>query len=233
MEPPGARNAIGWQVNPMKKPILIIISVCLLLALAVHSHAKEWLAANTREALPLVDIQEFNSRIIVDMRYATESNFIGKELYACNRCYLRKETALKIAQAQKFLELVGLGLKVWDCYRPLSVQKTMWALVPDSRFVANPRTGSRHNRGGAVDATLVDAHGDELAMPTEFDDFTPHAYSDNNNLSQAVIKSRKILKDAMTSAGFTTIRTEWWHYDDAAWKDFPLLDIPMQGELCK
>jgi D-alanyl-D-alanine dipeptidase len=234
MEAASARNADSRQVKElMKKPVLIISSVCLQLALAVYSPAEDRPTSNVPGSRSLVDIQELNPRIIVDIRYARDTNFTGKALYACNRCFLRNATARKLDQAQRILDKQNLSIKVWDCYRPLSVQKMMWSLIPDSRFVANPRTGSRHNRGGAVDVTLVDSKGNELAMPTEFDEFTARAYSDNNNLPQAVIMNRTILKDAMTSAGFIPIRTEWWHYDDAAWKEFPLLDIPMQGELCR
>lgn len=217
----------------MKKLIPLVAVICLVLASPFHSRAENRQGANPPASRTVVDIHEINSRIIVNIRYASESNFTGKILYACNRCFLRESTARKLDQVQKILEKQNLGIKVWDCYRPLSVQKTMWSLVLDSRFVANPRTGSRHNRGGAVDLTLVDADGNELPMPTKFDDFTTRAYSGNNNLPKAVIRNRDLLKDAMAKAGFTPISTEWWHYDDAGWKGFQLMDIPMDGVLCK
>ena len=217
----------------MKKVIPIVTCFFLVLTLATYSRAENRQVPSPPETRTLVDIQQINSRILVEMRYASDSNFTGKVLYSCNRCFLREPTARKLDQAQKILDKQNLRIKVWDCYRPLSVQKMMWSLVPDSRFVANPRTGSRHNRGGAVDLTLVDAKGDDLPMPTEFDDFTPRAYSGNSNLPKAVIRNRAILEDAMTNAGFTPIRTEWWHYDDAGWKGFSLLDIPMEGAICR
>ena len=120
----------------------------------------------------LVDIKEVNPRIMVDMKYATEENFTKKKLYDSNTCFLRKSTAVKLDAVQKELEGMNLGLKVWDCYRPLAAQRTLWQILPDERYVANPEKGSRHNRASSVDVTLVDSQGKELPMPTGFDDFS-------------------------------------------------------------
>jgi len=114
----------------------------------------------------------------VDMRYATADNFTGKVIYPVARCLLRRAVALRLARVQAALAARGLGLKVWDCYRPLAVQQKLWDLVKDPRYVADPKKGSRHNRGAAVDLTLVDKDGRELPMPTRFDDFSEKAHRD-------------------------------------------------------
>lgn len=186
---------------------------------------------NKRAHVPLVDAKKIIPDMIVAMQYATGANFTGKVLYDCNRCFLAETTARKLAKAQTELKKQKLGLKVWDCYRPLSVQKLFWSLVPDSRFVADPAKGSRHNRGSAVDVTLVDSKGNELPMPTHFDDFTPRAFRDNKEMPKDILKNRETLEKAMVKAGFMPLPTEWWHYDDNEWQSFELLDIPF-SDIC-
>lgn len=175
----------------------------------------------------LVDIQTISPGIKLDIRYATEKNFTRQKLYAQARCVLRGAVAKKLAQVQTELESQGLSLKVYDCYRPLSVQKQMWEVMPDARYVANPAIGSRHNRGSAVDVTLVDRTGKELEMPTEFDDFTEQAHADYAGASPAAKQHRQLLKRVMEKHGFVALATEWWHFDAAGWKQFPLLDVPI------
>ncbi len=126
----------------------------------------------------LVDIQDINPDITLDIRYATANNFLKVKLYSVPRCLLRTSVAQKLSRVQEQLQRRGLGLKVFDCYRPLSVTRKMWEALPDPRYVANPARGSRHNRGAAVDLTLIDARGNELEMPTDFDDFTDRAARD-------------------------------------------------------
>jgi D-alanyl-D-alanine dipeptidase len=181
---------------------------------------------------PLVDVKKIAPDMIVAMQYATGDNFTGKVLYDCNRCFLTETTARKLVKAQMELKKQKLGLKVWDCYRPLSVQKLFWSLVPDPRFVANPDKGSRHNRGTAVDVTLVDSQGNELPMPSHFDDFTPQAFRDNKELPEHILKNREALENAMKKAGFLPLHTEWWHYDDNEWQSYELLDIPF-SDICR
>jgi D-alanyl-D-alanine dipeptidase len=192
-----------------------------------------WGGSLERKAVPasLVDVKTIVPDMIVAMQYATRNNFTGKVLYNCNRCFLAEITAKKLAKAQMELKKQNLGLKVWDCYRPLSVQKFFWSLVPDQRFVADPAKGSRHNRGTAVDVTLVDSKGNELPMPTRFDDFTQRAFRDNKALPVHILKNRETLEKAMEKAGFLPLPTEWWHFDDSEWQSFELLDIPF-GDIC-
>jgi D-alanyl-D-alanine dipeptidase len=127
---------------------------------------------------------------------------------------------------QRELETLGLGLKIYDGYRPLSVQKKMWAVMPDDRFVANPAKGSRHNRGAAVDVTLVRADGSELPMPTLFDDFTEKAFRTAiTGISTEALRNSATLQRVMEKHGFKGLATEWWHFDEVGWERYEILDI--------
>jgi D-alanyl-D-alanine dipeptidase len=173
----------------------------------------------------LVDIRKVSPRILLDIRYATPDNFTGQKVYDEAVCFLRPATAERLIRAQAELENEGLGLKVYDCYRPLAVQRRFWALVPDERFVANPAQGSNHNRGAAIDLTLVDAKGKELPMPTAFDDFTELAHSSYSYLPEDVIQNRERLVRAMVNQGFLPLPTEWWHFDDPECAHYSVLDL--------
>lgn len=163
----------------------------------------------------------------LDIRYATADNFTKAVVYPAARCLLRPEAAAALKLVQEDLAPAGMGLKVWDCYRPLSVQKRFWELVPDPRYVADPKKGSRHNRGAAVDLTLVDAAGRELEMPTGYDDFSEAAHRASTAGSPAARANAKRLEEAMLRRGFKGLSTEWWHFDFAGWEAFPLLDVPL------
>jgi D-alanyl-D-alanine dipeptidase len=164
----------------------------------------------------------------LDIRYATPNNFLHRAVYPQARCFLVKEAALKLNEVQKELQSIGLGLKIFDGYRPLSVQKKMWEIMPNPNYVANPKHGSRHNRGSAVDLTLVDSSGHELEMPTGFDDFTPRAHHDYMKLPARVRINRWILRTVMEKHGFKPIRTEWWHYDLKNWRKYPVMDFSFE-----
>ncbi|MCC3493621.1 MAG: M15 family metallopeptidase [Microcoleus sp. PH2017_29_MFU_D_A] len=175
----------------------------------------------------LVDIRTVNRNIRLDIRYATTNNFLKRKLYTVAKCALRSSVAQKLALVQTDLEKIGLGLKVYDCYRPFSVTKQMWEFLPDPNYVANPARGSRHNRGAAVDLTLVDRTGKELEMPTPYDDFTKKAHRDYNGGSAQSRKNRQTLEDAMKKQGFIGISTEWWHFDSEDWQKFAILDVSL------
>lgn len=179
------------------------------------------------EPADLVDVQSVNPRIRIDLRYATSDNFVGKPMYRMSRCFLRREVAERLSKVQTELETLGLGLKVWDGYRPLSVQKEFWKLVPDERYVASPVKGSRHNRGAAVDLTLVDREGKELEMPTKFDDFTESAGA-FAPCNERAAENRKLLQRVMKAHGFEIFPTEWWHFDAAGWEKFEVLDLSFE-----
>ncbi len=175
----------------------------------------------------LVDIRKVNPNIRLDIRYATANNFLKRKLYSQAKCALRSSVAQKLALVQTDLEKIGLGLKVYDCYRPFSVTKQMWEFLPDPNYVANPARGSRHNRGAAVDLTLVDRTGKELEMPTPYDDFTKKAHRDYNGGSAQSRKNRQTLENAMKKQGFIGITTEWWHFDSEDWQKFAILDVSL------
>ena len=178
----------------------------------------------------LIDIRKLNPKIVLDIRYATENNFLKRKVYPVARCVLRGAAARRLSQVQQDLEKKGVGLKVYDCYRPLSVQKLMWQIKPDSNFVANPVKGSRHNRGAAVDLTLVDRNGKELEMPTGFDDFTVKAHRNYKGASAQAKKNSKLLEDTMKKYGFIPLPTEWWHFDAPGWDKYVILDVKF-GEI--
>ncbi len=180
-----------------------------------------------QQKIDLVNISDLDSTIIVDLKYASADNFMGDTLYSANVCLLRKEVARQLVEVQKELRQMGLGLKIWDGYRPLSVQKKMWKKVPDPRYVADPAKGSNHNRGAAVDVTLVDKNGKELEMPTGFDDFTEKAGSNYPNVSETAKKNRELLKKIMMRHGFKPIKSEWWHFNHKNIKKYPVLDLPL------
>jgi len=173
----------------------------------------------------LVDVRVFIPQIQVDLRYATADNFTGQVVYPFHQCLVLKETALRLCDVQAELETRGLGLKIWDGFRPLSAQWKFWELVPDERYVGDPREGGCHTRGTAVDVTLVTKEGRELPMPSEFDDFSERAHQDYTGATQEEIANRELLRAAMERHGFTGVQSEWWHFDLVEWKQYPPLDI--------
>ncbi len=198
----------------------------MLKRLLVFVFLFSFLIAQNRSSLPeFVDIHQMNPSIILDIRYATNNNFLHQAVYPQARCFLVKEAALKINAVQKELQSLGLGLKIFDGYRPLSVQKKMWEIMPNPSYVANPAHGSRHNRGCAVDLTLVDSLGNELPMPTPYDTFSPRAHHSYQAIPAQVRINRWILKTVMEKHGFKPISSEWWHYDLVHWKKYPVMDL--------
>jgi D-alanyl-D-alanine dipeptidase len=178
---------------------------------------------------PLVDITALDPTFVLDLRYATPDNFLKRRVYDRAVALLRKPVAERLARVQKRLAAKRLRLKIWDAYRPHSVQKEMWKIVPDERYVANPAKGSSHGRGAAVDVTLVDAQGNELDMGTAHDDFSPKAAPWSKAVSAAVRANRKILIDAMGTEGFLVVDTEWWHFSSPADdKLYKVLDVPLR-----
>lgn len=177
---------------------------------------------------PLVDIRTVVPGIRLDIRYATANNFTHTQVYPEAACFLREPVARAIAAVERDLERRGLGLKLYDCYRPLSVQRRFWALVPDERYVADPAKGSRHNRGAAVDLTVVDKHGRELGMPTAYDDFTEKAHRDYMKLPKRAIRNRALLEKVMVGHGFIPMPTEWWHFDYGGWEKYPVEDASFE-----
>jgi zinc D-Ala-D-Ala dipeptidase len=182
----------------------------------------------TSTAAPaLVELVTVVPDIALDLRYATANNMTGGVLYPVARAFLRPGTAAKLAAADADLAQHGYRLKIWDAYRPLAVQKLLYAAATDKKLVANPTKGSMHNRGAAVDVTLVDSTGTELEMPTDFDDVTVKRATKYTGASATAKTNRDYLVKTMVAHGFRSISTEWWHFDDMAERKAPLLDTPL------
>lgn len=160
-----------------------------------------------------VNLKEYSSEFIYDMKYATEDNFLKAKVYVCAECYLRLKTVKALIAANNDFQKLGYKIKIFDCYRPLSIQKRMWDIVPNPEYVANPAKGSIHNRGGAVDITLVDKNGNELDFGTAFDHFGVEAGHNYKKLPKKIRNNRKMLKKIMVQNGFREYKSEWWHYD--------------------
>ena len=174
----------------------------------------------------LVEVKKVIPNVVLDIRYATTNNFTGQILYDNDRTFLRRAVAKNLGAAQKEFNEMGLGIKIYDAYRPLSVQRKMWAVFPQEGYVANPAKGSRHNRGAAVDLTLVSLKdGKELPMPSGYDEFSEKAHRNYMGASAEEIRNRELLERVMEKHGFKGIHTEWWHFDDVNSKKYELLDI--------
>lgn len=160
-----------------------------------------------------VNLKDYSDDFVYDMKYATKDNFLKAKVYDCAECYLRSKTVIALIEANKEFIRRGYRIKIFDCYRPLEIQKKMWEIVSNPIYVADPAKGSIHNRGGAVDLTLVDAGGRELDMGTPFDYFGIEASHNYINTSETVQENRKLLKSVMTTANFNAFDSEWWHYN--------------------
>lgn len=160
-----------------------------------------------------VNLKEYSQDFVYDMKYATEDNFLKVKVYDCASCFLRYKTVKALVEANKTFMKKGFKIKVFDCYRPLDIQKRMWEIVPNPKYVANPSRGSIHNRGGAIDITLVDFNGKELDMGTAFDYFGVEAGHDYPNVSDDVKYNRNLLRKIMKKHNFNSFDSEWWHYN--------------------
>ncbi len=180
----------------------------------------------------LVDILTLDPTFELDIRYATDNNFTGKAVYNANeaRCLLRKPVADALVAVHADLKEQGYRLKIFDCYRPIAVQQRLFEVVPNPDYVAEPVfdekgkpiRGSKHNRGAAVDLTLIALDGAAVDMPTDYDDFSERAHPDDPEMSDLHRSNVRILAEAMAKHGFTPIRTEWWHFDGPNWEAYPL-----------
>jgi len=160
-----------------------------------------------------VNLKDYSKDFVYDMKYATEDNFLKAKVYDCAECLLRYKTVQALIAANKEFMKNGCKIKIYDCYRPLSIQKKMWEIVSNPQYVADPKKGSIHNRGGAVDISLVNADGIELEMGTKFDFFGIQASHNYKKLPVPVLANRKYLKSIMIKNGFNSFDSEWWHYN--------------------
>ncbi len=179
--------------------------------------------------MQMIDLERTIPGIVFDIRYATANNFTHKVIYTSPKAFVRKPVAEALQKIQDSLFVYRLGLKIYDAYRPYAATLYFYEVYPDSNFVANPRRGSRHNRGCAVDLTLVDlASGKEIPMPTEFDDFSPKANPTYPDLPAPVLANRKLLFGIMSHFGFVNYPSEWWHFDFIGYEKYQLMDLSFE-----
>lgn len=179
----------------------------------------------------LIDIKKLDPTIIIDLKYATKDNFTCQIIYPSSVCYVHKDTACALSNVQKELSSMKLGLKIWDGYRCPAAQQKLWDVCavsyPDETerelYVSNPKKGGRHTRGTAVDVTLVNDKGNELEMPTAFDDFSSKAWTNDATCTARAQKNRDLLHKIMHKHGFESIKTEWWHFDLRGWQQYNIV----------
>lgn len=165
-----------------------------------------------------------NEHFLNDMKYATKENFLHVKIYPCAKCFLREQVAESLLNASKIAKQKGFKLIVYDCYRPLSLQKKMFDIVSNKKYVADPKKGSKHNRGAAVDVGLANLNNTELNMGTDFDDFSDKAKYSNTEINSTAQNNRLILRNIMIQAGFEPYENEWWHFNFKN-VNFPLSDF--------
>jgi D-alanyl-D-alanine dipeptidase len=177
----------------------------------------------------LVDLARFDPRLRFDIRYATPANFMGRVLYPVARAVAQRPVAEALSRVQTRAGAAGYGLLIFDAYRPWRITKAMWEQTPPEKreFVANPATGSRHNRGCSIDLSLHH-NGVEVTMPSPYDDFTPAAYRSNTAAPAEALALSRMLEEWMVAEGFVPLPNEWWHYDWAEWRRYPIMDVPLE-----
>ncbi len=180
----------------------------------------------------MIELKELIPNLQYELLYATKKNFTGQRMYPKNtvHTFLRLPAARALQAIQADLNAKGYGLKIWDAYRPYSVTEAFWELIKDERYVADPKKGSGHNRGIAVDLTVINLQtGKELDMGTRFDNFTDSAHHSFLQLPPAILENRRLLKTTMEKNGFVAFASEWWHYSLPNADSFAVLDIPFKS----
>ena len=199
--------------------------------LKVLQSIKEYRQLVEKDSLQMmVELKTAIPSLVYDLHYATKNNFTGRKLYGKgDRTFARIALVNALKKVQSELMEAGYGLKIWDAYRPYEVTKKMWDLIGDERYVANPSRGSNHNRGLAVDITLIDSKtGIELPMGTGYDNFTDTAHHSFTNLPANILQNRLKLKSTMERHGFKSFETEWWHYSFPNDRGYDVLDLPFK-----
>ena len=201
----------------MKKLILLLSVVLLVSCKSSYLSAKKSAVLldinQEKDDNAFVNLKNYSNDFVFDMKYATADNFLKEQVYPCDECFLRVKTIKALLHANQAFIAKGYRIKLYDCYRPLAIQKKMWKIVPNPTYVANPKKGSIHNKGGAVDITLVDSLGVELNMGTGFDFFGPEAGHNYTDLSAEILANRQLLKSIMLQYNFKSFDSEWWHYN--------------------
>lgn len=218
---------------------LYFIIFSLTLTITAIAQSKYGLKATTYEeykktvkadpSKELTDLEKAIPDIKLDIRYATTNNFTGEQIYTLAKAYARRPVAESLKKIQADLKPLGLGLKIFDAYRPYKATVKFYEVYRDTTYVASPYRGSRHNRGCAVDLTLIDLKtGEELKMPTGYDSFSKAAWPSTPVQDPLVRKNRTMLINAMQKHGFRVNSSEWWHFDFIGWKKYEVLDIDFE-----
>jgi zinc D-Ala-D-Ala dipeptidase len=217
----------------------VAIALILVSALTVSAQNKyglkvttlnEYLASiKTNSEKELVDLQEVVPGLVLDIRYATTNNFTGEKIYNLAKVYARRPVAEALKKIQAELKLQGLGIKIFDAYRPYKATVKFYEIYKDTTYVASPYRGSRHNRGCALDLTVINLQtAEELKMPTGYDSFSKAAWPSTPVNDPLIRKNRALLINVMQKHGFRVNSSEWWHFDFIGWKKFEVLDIDFE-----
>jgi len=214
------------QENSKEKNWIILICFGLLLSGCAMKPPRE--KGNFKKS-DLVELIKFDTTFKLDIRYATSNNFVGKPVYPEARVFLQKPAAEALVKVNNELKTLGYQLVIFDGYRPWSITKVFWDITPkkDKDFVANPKKGSRHNRGCAVDVSLMEiATGKTVQMPGEYDETSERSYANYTGGTEEQRRLRDLLKNKMEANGFKVLSFEWWHFDYQDWKSYRIQNIP-------
>jgi D-alanyl-D-alanine dipeptidase len=217
----------------MKKLAYILLVLTTVTAVAQNKYGlKATTFADYKQSLAsspekeLVNLEKFIPDIKLEIRYATTNNFTGEKIYNLARAYARKPVAEALKKAQAEFKKQGVGIKIFDAYRPYKATVKFYEVYHDTTYVASPYRGSRHNRGCAIDMTIVDLKtGEELKMPTEFDSFKKEAWPTTPVKDPLIKKNRDLIISVMERNGFKVNASEWWHFDFVGWKKYEVMDI--------
>jgi D-alanyl-D-alanine dipeptidase len=204
-----------------------LLAVFLILSFQAAAQDGPPKEPDKREA-HLIELITLDPTIKLDIRYATENNFVGKKVYPEARAFLQKPAAKGVAKVHKKLKKLGLGLVIFDGYRPWSITKLFWEVTPEDKriFVADPAKGSKHNRGCAIDLSIYDLKtGKPVEMPSDYDEFTERASPDYGGGTPEQRANRDLLRKLMEDQGFIVNANEWWHFDYKNWEKYAIYDI--------
>lgn len=223
------RDTVLFHAKPAKnaKKIFTTLAVCFILLYSAYSQTSQPKEDNKREA-DLIELIKLDKMIKLDIKYATADNFVGKPVYPEARAFLQRPAAEAVVKVHKWLNRQGLGVVIYDGYRPWSITKLFWEVVPEDKrtFVADPAKGSKHNRGCAVDLGIYDLKtGKAVPMPSGYDEFTERASPNYPGGTYEERQNRDKLIQLMQAHGFTVNANEWWHFDYNSWQDYAIYDI--------
>lgn len=208
---------------------IFIAFICVVSLSAESCNTKPPQETGNFRPADLVELIKLDPTIHLDIRYATSNNFVGRPMYKEARAFLQRPAAEALVRVNAALKPLGYGLVVFDGYRPWSITKLFWDVTPadKKKFVANPKNGSRHNRGCAVDLSLYDLKtGKEIEMTGDYDEMTERSYADYTGGTSTQRKMRDLLRSKMEAEGFKVYEYEWWHFDYKDWKEYAIADVP-------